>query len=522
MAGMNRVSWCAAVAAYALASPGWCEAPYAEAFRPQFHFSPPQEWMNDPNGMVYFDGEYHLFYQYNPYANVWGPMHWGHAVSGDLVHWDNLPIALFPDRHGTIFSGSAVIDERNTSGFGSPQNPPMVAIFTYNDQLRQHRGESDFQSQGIAYSLDRGRNWTKYEGNPVLPNAGSRDFRDPKVMWHAPTGHWIMTLAVHDHVAFYSSPDLRTWTHESDFGRDAGAHGGVWECPDLIEMTVAGSATRKAVLLVSLNPGGPNGGSATQYFVGRFDGHRFVPDPPAAGSGVAAAWIDYGTDDYAGSTWSGGKPGDERQLFMGWMSNWRYAEKVPSKRWRSAMTIPRELRLVGTPRGLELHSLPVVELDSLRLRGAPIAARSVADTLDLTAAAGTKSTLLELDLALDTRNAGQIDLTFANGRGEKTVLRIDKPGHRYTVDRSASGSVDFDGQFADVQTAPLRGTGKRVAVRAFLDHASLEIFIDDGATVFTTIEFPAEPYDRIGLHADADIRVESGSVHELKSIWDKK
>ena len=498
-------------------------APYTEPNRPQFHFSPPQAWMNDPNGMVYFDGEYHLFYQYNPYANVWGPMHWGHAVSRDMVHWDNLPIALFPDRHGTIFSGSAVVDRDDTTGFGTKQSPPLVAMFTYHDHLAENLGRKDFQTQGIAYSTNRGRDWIKYAGNPVIPNPGSRDFRDPKVIWYAPTHSWVVALAVHDHVAFYSSPDLKNWTHESDFGADLGAHGGTWECPDLLDMPDAagggeGAATHRAVLLVSINPGGPNGGSATQYFVGRFDGHRFTAERPSR-PGAAALWVDYGTDDYAGSTWSGGKPGDDRQLFLGWMSNWQYARVVPTERWRSAMTIPRELRLVPGPEGMELHSVPVQELTTLR--GAPTAvpaavthqtALSPVDT-------GAKAGLWELMLELETREARRVELSFANDRGERVVFRLNEPEKRYEIDRSASGAVHFHPAFPDLQTAPLPANNASLKVHAFVDRTSIEVFLDDGATVFTTIAFPSAPYDKITLSADHDVAIKSGTVYELKSIW---
>ena len=217
---------------------------YQEPYRPQFHYTPPQQWMNDPNGMVYDHGEYHLHYQYNPYSNKWGPMHWGHAVSRDMVHWRQLPIALYPDRLGTIFSGSAVVDAGNTSGFGTRGQPPLVAMYTYHDHLRENLGLSGYQSQGIAYSRDHGRNWIKYAGNPVLTSPAVRDFRDPKVFWHAATRRWIAALAVADHIAFYSSPDLKHWGHESDFGQQWGSHQGVWECPDLIDMPAAPGGVR--------------------------------------------------------------------------------------------------------------------------------------------------------------------------------------------------------------------------------------------------------------------------------------
>ncbi|WP_268964659.1 glycoside hydrolase family 32 protein [Rheinheimera sp. UJ63] len=255
---------------------------YVEPFRPQFHFSPQQNWLNDPNGMFYYQGEYHLFYQYHPYGNNWGPMYWGHAVSQDLVHWQELPIALAPDEKGMIFSGSAVVDWHNTSGFGSAENPPIVAMFTYHDQALASNNVIAHQSQAIAYSLDKGRTWTKYTGNPVIANPGMLDFRDPKVVWDDEHQQWVMVLAQKDHIGFYTSPNLKDWQHVSDFGQEHGVHGGVWECPDLIKLKIDGSDNYRYALLVSINPGGPNGGSATQYFVGDWNGQAFILDAEQA------------------------------------------------------------------------------------------------------------------------------------------------------------------------------------------------------------------------------------------------
>jgi fructan beta-fructosidase len=287
-----------------------------ETYRPQYHFTPQTGWMNDPNGMVYYEGEYHLFYQHYPDSTVWGPMHWGHAVSQDLIHWQHLPVALYPDKLGYIFSGSAVVDWNNTSGLGTAEAPPMVAIYTYHDPGGERQGRIDFQTQGIAYSVDKGRTWTKYEKNPVLPNPGIRDFRDPKVSWNEVSKQWVMTLAVKDHIEFYGSPDLKKWSKLSEFGNTIGAHGGVWECPDLFSLK-DGEGNSKWVLFVSINPGGPQGGSATQYFIGNFDGKNFMPQD------TLARWIDYGADNYAGVTWSDIPASDGRRLFIGWMSNWQ-------------------------------------------------------------------------------------------------------------------------------------------------------------------------------------------------------
>jgi fructan beta-fructosidase len=525
---MNRLArelWLAvtlasAVATGAAAAAAATDALYSEQYRPQFHFSPPQQWMNDPNGMVYDHGEFHLFYQYNPYSNKWGPMHWGHAISRDLLHWQHLPIALYPDRLGTIFSGSAVVDAANTAGFGSRAHPALVALYTYHDHLSENLGHTGFQSQGLAFSLDHGRSWTKYSGNPVLTNPGVRDFRDPKLFWHAATRRWIAALAVADHVAFYSSRDLRHWVHESDFGHDQGAHGGVWECPDLIAMQVDGRSQGRYVLLVSIGKGGPNGGSATQYFVGDFDGHRFIADAPRSDRSAAVPrWLDYGTDDYAGSTWSGGARGDRRQLFIGWMSNWQYATDVPTQRWRSAMTLPRELRLVDDGRGPGLRSRPIAELAALRRTTAVIGPRTIAAPFDLTQAAKIHSGLLELDIDLDTTGAPSSELQFANQRGERTIFRLNAAERRFELDRSASGAVGFSPVFAAVQSAPWPGTDQRVRLHIYLDQSSIEIFINDGETVFTALVFPATPYDSVTLRGSGSFALNAATVYELGSVW---
>ena len=496
------------------------DALYHEPYRPQFHFSPPQQWMNDPNGLVYSQGEYHLFYQYNPYSNKWGPMHWGHAVSRDLVRWENLPIALYPDRHGTIFSGSAVVDTANTSGFGTKEHPPLVALFTYHDHLSENLGGTGFESQGLAYSPDNGRNWVKYAENPVLTSPAVRDFRDPKLFWYEPDRRWIVVLAVADHVAFYSSPDLKHWRHESDFGQGWGAHGGVWECPDLFATVIDGTGIKKSVLLISVGKGGPNGGSATRYFIGQFDGHRFTLDDDQLQKLQASPqWLDYGTDDYAGSTWSGDAARDGQQRFIGWMSNWQYAEDVPTERWRGVMTLPRELHLVATVRGLELHSIPARELDTLRSKSLPIAARRGAGDMNLTRLAGAKGGLLEIDLNLDLLNSKLVELRFANARGQATVLRVDRRQGRYELDRSASGSVAFKPAFPALQVAPIPGGDRVLRLRAYVDHSSLELFLNGGETVFTALVFPSDPYELIELKADQEIELTAGTVHELRSIW---
>ncbi|CAF4628244.1 unnamed protein product, partial [Rotaria sp. Silwood2] len=282
-----------------------------EPHRPKIHFSPKAHWMNDPNGMVYNNGTYHLFFQYNPFSSIWGPMHWGHATSSDMIHWKEQPIAIYPDSLGTIFSGSAVVDKNNTAGFAKNGKMPLVAIYTQHNEAGEKAGNNDFQNQSIAYSNDDGKTWIKYSGNPVIKNPGIKDFRDPKVMWYEAQKKWLMTLATKDRITFYSSKDLKNWIKESEFGETIGAHDGVWECPDLFSMDDNGK--KVWVLIVNLNPGGPNKGSATQYFVGNFDGSTFIP------FNTTIKWIDYGPDEYAGITWSNT---GNRKIFLGWMSNW--------------------------------------------------------------------------------------------------------------------------------------------------------------------------------------------------------
>lgn len=344
-------------------------AAHAEPWRPQFHFTPERNWMNDPNGMVFHDGEYHLFYQYNPLGDTWGHMSWGHAVSRDLLRWEHLPLAIPETNAVMAFSGSAVVDHRNTSGFGSIHNPPLVAIYT------GHHTDRPLQNQWVAYSTDRGRTWTPYAGNPVL-DIGAADFRDPKVFWHEPTARWIMVVSwpVERKVRFYASPDLKSWSHLSDFG-PAGSTTGIWECPDLFPLRIEGNRSRKTAwtLVVNVGSGAPAGGSGCQYFVGDFDGTRFVLDAgtPAPGAEAPALWADYGRDFYAAVSWSDIPRQDGRRLWLGWMSNWEYAQNVPTSPWRSAMTVPRELALRTTPAGLRLLQRPVRELERLRLAKAP-------------------------------------------------------------------------------------------------------------------------------------------------------
>jgi fructan beta-fructosidase len=505
---------------------------YQEPHRPQFHFSPDSAWMNDPNGMVYYKGEYHLHYQYYPDSTVWGPMHWGHAVSKDLIHWEHLPIALYPDSLGYIFSGSAVVDWNNTSGLGENGVPPLIAIFTHHDTLKLNRGRVDFQYQSIAYSNDQGRTWTKYEGNPVLPNPGSRDFRDPKVIWDEGARQWIMVFAEWDHVKFYGSPDLINWTFLSDFGEDWGSHGGVWECPDLFSMKVAGSDETKWVLLLSINPGGPNGGSATQYFIGDFDGKTFTLDPDFAAeleseeadTTEKAIWLDYGRDNYAGVTWSDIPQEDGRRIFIGWMSNWDYANRVPTHpHWRSAMTLPRTLELHRIGGVFRLTSRPVEELKNLRTASYSISPGPVTADLQLSEQLGVEGPLLELELEL-TLVEGEntvFGIQMMNEKGEHYTLYYNSATAEFYSDRTEAGKKGFSDQFAEEQhEAPRMSKSKSVKLHLFFDKASVELFADDGATVMTEIFFPTADFTQLSLVVEKGaVNIQAGTVYELEGIW---
>ena len=483
------------------------EAVYQEKYRPQFHFTPSEKWMNDPNGLVYNDGWYHLFYQYYPDDIVWGPMHWGHAMSKDLVHWEHKPIALYPDEHGLIFSGSAVVDKNNTTGFGKNGETPLVAIFTYHSMEGEKEGRTDYQTQGIAYSLDNGVTWTKYEGNPVIPNKGIKDFRDPKVFWHEPSSSWVLTLVAGDHAQFYSSKNLKDWSYMSDFGKTQGAHGGVWECPDLFPLPVEETGEEKWVLLISINPGAPNGGSGTQYFVGEFDGTTFTSDQQEP------KWLDYGTDNYAGVTYNN-VPNQDR-IFIGWMSNWDYARNTPTEKWRSAMTVPRKLALHQVEGEYALANYPIAsvgELTSDTLLPSTEVPVATSDTLYVQG-------LHQSEIRLKTASK-QMKLLFKNDKNE--VLQVQVANDTLGVDRRLSGQVDFQENFgARIHKAPLFPSKKEQRdFRILMDRSSMELFVDQGLLVFTEQVFPTEPYHTlIIVNEDSQHPVLVESIKRMESVW---
>lgn len=641
------------------------EQPNTEAFRPAYHFTPPKSWMNDPNGMVYFQGEYHLFYQHNPHSSVWGPMHWGHAISKDMVHWEHQEIKLYPDEHGTIFSGSAVVDWQNSSGFGSKDNPPLVAMYTYHDEEKAAQGAIDFQTQGLAYSLDKGRTWKKYDNNPVLKNPGIRDFRDPKVNWHEPTQQWTMVLAQDDHIGFYTSKNLKDWQFESNFGEGWGSHAGVWECPDLIKVRVEGTEQYKYVLLVSINPGAPNGGSGTQYFIGDFDGSQFTLDEdyqqqltstpavfPAGlnfsdfknglnkwqvtgnafhvesdpqGNSVLSSfnqsdqatgtvlsqpftinhdyinfkiaggkhenstvmqllindevvktakgnnsgnmierawdvsnlkakqgqikiidteqgdwghvkvaditfsdkaakakvepsiWLDYGTDNYAGVTFSDTQ--DNRHLFMGWMSNWQYANVVPTTTWRSAMTLPRELKLVETAKGIRVASEPVKELQALLSEPQVKTKLSGKSRYQLDELFNITPGQFKFSFNLKNDKQQAIDIVMSADSGEQTTLRLDPIKGVMTLDRTEAGLSHFEPGFASIQTAPLDEGLEQYDVDVWIDKASIEVFVNKGVSTMTSVVFPTQAYHNVSVNAAQEVTL---SEVQLNNIVGKK
>ena len=470
---------------------------YNEKYRPSYHFTPQYGWMNDPNGMVYLDGVYHLFFQYNPYGARWGNMHWGHAISKDLVNWQYQPTAIAPDKLGAIFSGSAVIDHDNTAGFGKGA---MIAIFT---------SAGDRQTQSIAYSLDGGKTFTKYEGNPVLSDANIIDFRDPKVFWHAPSKQWVMSLATTQTITFYGSKNLKEWTRLSEFGEGLGGHGGVWECPDLFPLTYEGKT--KWVLFVSINPGGPNGGSATQYFIGDFDGKTFTPDTMDY-----PLWLDYGRDNYAGVTWSNVPTADGRRLFIGWMSNWDYANEIPTENFRSAMTVVRTLRLAHNGEHLVVASEPVKEVESLRREPLSLADKTTSDTVTFESLLPNNQGAYELIFTVTPNDTDSFSFALENAKGETIKYLFDCANKTLSVDRSKS-SVAFNANFAETLIkAPLTAK-KSYTVRLLVDKASTELFVNNGEVVQTNTVFPTEVYNTLRFKTEkGTLNLNDITVYKLK------
>ena len=442
-----------------------------EKYRPSYHHAPERGWMNDPNGLFFKDGVWHLYCQYNPYGSMWGNMHWAHSTSTDLVHWQQQPVALAPDAWGTMFSGSCVVDHNNTAGFGKD------AIISMYTSSRPTPFGGDVQAQCIAYSNDGGKTFTKYVGNPVITDE-KKDFRDPHVFWNEEAGFWNMILAAGQEMQIYSSANLKDWKLESSFGHEYGNHGGVWECPDLMKMKVRGTDQEKWMLICNINPGGPFGGSATQYFIGQFDGHKFTcEDEPSE-----TKWMDYGKDHYATVTFDNAPEG--RRCAIAWMSNWQYANQVPTMQFRSANSIVRDLGLFEYNGETYCSVTPAREMDSIR--GQRIS---------------HPTETCEIVVSLK----GDAQLTLRNSKDEKVVITYDEAEQTIDFDRRRSGDVSFSDAFPCSVSSPTYGEVK--TLRIFIDRCSIEIFDGDGKFSLTNLVFPSEAYNKIAVKGKAKTTV---------------
>ena len=420
-----------------------------EKFRSAFHHTPEYAWMNDPNGMFYLDGEWHLYYQWGPYGSTWNNMTWAHSVSRDLIHWEHRPEVLKPDALGAIFSGSCVVDHNNTAGFGAGA---VIALYT---------SAAEVQTQSLAYSTDGGNTFTKYEGNPIL-TADIADFRDPNMFWNDEIGKWNLILACGQEMRIYTSDNLIEWTEESRFGKSYGNHEGVWECPYLFKLPVEGTDQQKWVLICNINPGGPNGGSATQYFIGDFDGKKFTVDNVDRYIDGKALWQDYGKDHYAAVSFSNAPDG--RHTMIAWMSNWEYANVVPTMQYRSANTIAREPFLYQVDGEIFLGSRPSPEYDG----------------------AGLDQTV---------KVKGSCQILLANQAGEQFAINYDQQTMTLSCDRSRSGQIDFSPHFNEVATAPVHR--KLSSIRIFIDNSSIEVFGNNGEVCLTSLVFPSSTFSEL-------------------------
>ena len=442
-----------------------------EQYRPLYHHTPAYGWMNDPNGMFFKDGVWHLYFQHNPYGSQWENMTWGHSTSTDLIHWTFHGDPIQPDAWGSIFSGSSVVDKNNTAGFGENA---IVALYT-------SAGEN--QTQSMAYSTDNGKTFTKYDGNPII-TSNVPDFRDPHMFWNEDIKKWNMILAAGQQMNIYSSDNLKDWKFESSFGAEYGSHGGVWECPDLMKMKVRGTDKEKWMLVCNINPGGPSGGSATQYFVGDFDGHKFTCESKPE----VTKWMDYGKDHYATVTFDNAPNG--RHVALAWMSNWQYANQVPTMQYRSANSIPRDLGLFEYKGNTYCSVTPSEEIT---------AARSKKPSKSLSEAC---------EMVVNLK--GDATITLSNSKGEKVVMTYKAKDETFSMDRTLSGKTDFSSDFAAITTAPVYG--KMNKLRIFIDKSSIEVFDNDGKMAMTNLVFPTKPYDKVTIKG----KTKKYAVYKLK------
>ena len=473
-----------------------------EKYRPAYHHAPLYGWMNDPNGMVYHDGVWHLCYQWNPFGSKWQNMTWGHSTSRDLIHWEPQEPTLLPDGLGTIFSGSSAIDEANSAGFGKNS---IVTLFT---------SAANSQVQSLAYSNDGGYTYTTYPGNPVLTLES--EARDPNMFWNEETKQWTLILAhALDHeMLIFTSPDLKSWTLQSSFGKGLGAQDGVWECPDLFELPVTGTQEKKWVLICNINPGGPFGGSATQYFTGSFDGKTFKVDTDASGN-VPTKWLDYGKDHYATVSWSD-TPG--RRTVIGWMSNWQYAAEVPTLQFRSANTLPREMGVFKVDDQYYVSSKPSPELDVLRGKITHNAKRiQVGKRAHTVSLPQENDGICEILMNVDAKRSKQLKMTLANKAQEKVTIIYDVEKETISFDRTQSGIVDFSQDFPAVTVTPTYENDGSVNLRLFIDRSSMELFEQEGRFVMTNLVFPTSPYTTLSFQAEeGSAKVNNLQIYSIK------
>ncbi len=476
-----------------------------EKFRPAFHHTPVYGWMNDPNGMFYKDGVWHLYYQWNPYGSKWQNMTWGHSSSTDLINWQHHPAAIEPDGLGTVFSGSCAIDKDDTAGFGSDA---VIALYT---------SAAASQVQSLAHSNNNGNTFEIYPGNPVITLES--EARDPNMFWNEATWEWNLVLAhaLEHEMLVFTSPDMKQWTLQSAFGKGLGAQDGVWECPDLFELAVDGSDQKKWVLICNINPGGPFGGSATQYFIGEFDGKTFTPDRDADGN-VPTKWMDYGKDHYATVSWSNAP--DNRRTVIGWMSNWQYAAEVPTMQYRSANTLPREIGLFRASDG-EIYTscTPSPEIGALRgnasVKKRSFTAGKKSRTFALPEANGG---ICEITLEITPKKGVPVNLTLANEAGNKVEMVYNPAESTFSFDRYQSGQTDFSQDFPAITTAPAFTDGGNLRLRIFIDRSSIEVFEQNGRFAMTNLVFPESPYTTLSVNAPAgNARIENLAIYPLRT-----